>query len=73
MNSGFRCEKVDYDNCIYGTVTRMMKDEVGCTVPYVLDNDNICETTEDSNKAYDIHRNHITNQENTCPSPCKCN
>ena len=60
-----------YDNCIYNRITKMMNDVAGCTVPYVLENDNICENSADLNKAYNIHYTHITNQENTCPSPCE--
>ena len=48
-----------------------MKTQAGCTVPYVLDNDNICEDADKVKMAYNIHYTHITNQKNTCRSPCK--
>ena len=67
-----KCSHDTYDDCMYSTLAKTMKNETkdNCTVPWVLDNQNICSSSEDIDKAFGISWDRITNQQKDCLSPC---
>ena len=67
------CSHEIYDDCMYETVARIMKEqsEQHCTVPWIRNNTNICATPKDINTTFWIGWNRITNQERDCLSPCR--
>lgn len=66
------CNPVDYDQCIYDTLSSRMKAATKnkCTVPWITNNDNICRDAEDINTAFWTHYNRSTNQKADCPTKC---
>ena len=67
-----KCSHDTYDHCMYDTLAKDMKKQTNenCTVPWILDNQNICSNTEDIQTAFWIAWKRITNQEKDCLSPC---
>ena len=67
-----KCSHDTYDMCMYNTLARVMREETNdnCTVPWILDNQNICSKDSDIDKAFWISWNRITNQKKDCLSPC---
>ena len=67
------CSYDVYDDCIYSTVVKIMKNktEAQCTVPWVRDNTNICSIPKDINTTFWIAWNRITNQKKDCLRPCR--
>ena len=67
-----KCSHDTYDHCMYSTLAKYMKEETrdNCTVPWILDNQNICSNNSDIQKAFWISWNRITNQKKDCLSPC---
>ena len=67
------CSHEIYDECMYGAVTRIMRENSkhNCTVPWVRNNSEICSTPRDINTTFWIGWNRITNQEKDCLPPCK--
>ena len=66
------CSKELYDDCIYNTLTRLMRENTddNCTVPYVRDDGNICTKPNDINTTFWIAWNRVTNQRKDCYIPC---
>ena len=67
-----KCSHDTYDHCMYKTLASVMKKETkeNCTVPWILDNQNICSNSHDVNTSFWISWNRITNQQKDCLSPC---
>ena len=67
-----KCSHDSYDKCMYNTLARIMRAETEdhCTVPWILDNENICSIGSDIDKSFWISWNRITNQKKDCLSPC---
>ena len=50
------CNSGIYDQCIYQTLTKLMMNQAGCTVPYLPEVDGkICTDFNKSREAFDIH------------------
>ena len=65
------CNPGEYNACMYDTLTKLMMNEVGCTVPYLPNvKDKICTDYESARKAFDIHWFRVTNQQHDCQAPC---
>ena len=66
------CGKEEYNTCMYSKLAGLMKNETedSCTVPWILDDENICKKPSDINKAFWIYWNRVTNQRKDCLSPC---
>ena len=71
-NRYFSCAYVNFDECMYATLTKMMKKvtRANCTVPWVPKNDNICREQSDVDLAFQSHVSRSTNQKDDCPSKC---
>ena len=71
-NEMITCRNHKYDDCMYETLTRMMQvaTEDNCTVPWILNNDRICQNSKDIEIAFEIHWNNFLNQKSICDSPC---
>ena len=67
------CSTEIYDECMYGTLARDMKEKTkdNCTVPYVRDDGKICTQADDIKTAFWIHWNQVTNQKKDCNIPCR--
>jgi len=67
-----KCSHHTYDDCMYNTLANVMKESTkeNCTVPWILDNRNICSNSLDTKKSFWISWNRITNQQKDCLSPC---
>ena len=63
------CTREKYDDCIYGTMERLMMDTYNCTSPWVI-NQKICEKGVSVYRTYLISRGHVTNQLKDCLPPC---
>ena len=79
-DGGKTCIHTTYDKCMYGALVDRMKNntpsEDGCTVPWVMNEDNtgttkICKNAENINTTFWIAWNRVTNQLNDCPVPCE--
>ena len=48
-NKMITCQNHKYDDCMYETLTRMMQvaTEDNCTVPWILNNNRICQKSKD--------------------------
>ena len=66
------CGKEEYNTCMYSKLAGWMKNETedGCTVPWVLDDKNICTKASDISKAFWIYWRRVTNQMKDCLPPC---
>ncbi len=62
--------KSNFDSCMFDTMSDMMMKEVGCTVPWVDNPDNICKDFEKSKKAFEVYQEHRRNQQDICPNSC---
>ena len=67
------CSYEIFDNCMYNTLTNLMKNVTKdhCTAPYVFDNDKVCTKRDDIDAAYLVSLRRSTNQGRDCDSPCK--
>ena len=67
------CSHEFFDDCIYNTLTRLMREntEDNCTVPYVRDDSKICTKPKDINATFWIAWNRVTNQKKDCNVPCR--
>ena len=67
-----KCSHDTYDHCMYSKLARAMIEATNesCTVPWILENQNICSDSKDINTAFWIAWNRITNQHKDCLSPC---
>lgn len=63
-------EEIDYDTCIYQTLTDLMLDQVGCTVPWLPDKSKICVLEEARKNVTVIYQANRRNQQNICPNSC---
>ena len=72
-NSRRMCSHETYDSCIYTKISTLMKQntEDRCTVPWIMDNTNICSKPRDINTTFWIAWNRITNQKKDCKAPCE--
>ena len=52
----------EFDTCMYDGLKSIMTDEVGCTVPWLPDKDNICVKEEERNKAFQAYQKNRRNQ-----------
>ena len=68
----FSCAYVNFDECMYDVLTKIMKKvtRTNCTVPWIPNNDNICKEQSDVNLAFQSHVSRSTNQKDDCPSKC---
>ena len=66
------CRNHKYDDCMYQTLNRMMKEatEDSCSVPWILNTDNICRKKKDINATFWIHWTQFLNQKTICDYPC---
>ena len=67
------CSKEIYDECIYGTLSQLMRNDTegGCRAPFIRDdNDTICTEPDDIKTAFWIAWNRVTNQKKDCLIPC---
>ena len=57
---------------MYSELARAMKEatEENCTVPWILESQNICSHAKDINTTFWISWDRITNQHKDCLSPC---
>ena len=71
-NKRGKCSTGVYDNCMYSSLVHLMQSstEDNCTVPWVLDNSNICTKEKDIDASFRIWYNHATNQKRDCAPPC---
>ena len=67
------CTNENFDECLYDTMTNLMKNMTkdNCTAPYVFDNENVCTKKDDINAAYLVSLRRSTNQGRDCDAPCK--
>ena len=60
-----------FDGCIYSKLREIMTRDVGCTVPWLPDQSNICTEQEDRTKAFSLYQKNRRNQNDICPKSCK--
>lgn len=67
------CSKEVYDDCIYGMLARVMRENTddNCTVPYIRDDSKICTKPKDINTTFWVAWNRVTNQMKDCTIPCR--
>ena len=67
------CSNEIFDDCMYNTLTNLMKNVTKdhCTAPYVFDNKKVCTNKDDIDAAYLVSLRRSTNQGRDCDSPCK--
>ena len=51
-----------YDGCIYSELRKLNLLEVGCTVPWLPDKDNICQEESKRKEAFEIYQKNRRNQ-----------
>ena len=61
---------LDYDECIYDKLMKMMISKVGCTVPWLPDKSKICDDDTKASLAFQIYQKNRRNQRDICSSPC---
>ena len=59
-----------YDDCIYSNLYNLSMANVGCTVPWLPNKNNICDDPIKSKAAFDIYQQNRRNQEYICPKSC---
>ena len=65
------CEPdLNYDNCMYTNLYNLMMEKVGCTVPWLPRQDNICNDPIKSKEAFEVYQQNRRNQEYICPKSC---
>ena len=60
-----------FDGCIYSKLREIMTKDVGCTIPWLPDQSNICINPEDRTKAFNLYQKNRRNQNDICPKSCK--
>ena len=67
-----KCSYQKFDTCMYDKLSSLMKEgtQEQCTVPWMLDNERICSNANDTDIAFWIAWNRITNQQKDCLSHC---
>ena len=72
-NKKGKCSTGVYDDCMYSSLVHLMQSatEDNCTVPWVLENSNICKKANDIKASFRIWYKHATNQKRDCAPPCR--
>ena len=70
-NKRDKCSTGVYDDCMYSSLVHRMQSatEDNCTVPWVLDNSNICTKKNDINASFSIWIQHLLKKKD-CAHPC---
>ena len=58
----------NYDDCMYSELYELMLQNVGCTVPWLLNRSNICIENTKRNLSFTLYQQNRRNQENICPN-----
>ena len=67
-----KCTHHSFDDCMYNRLATLMKNDTEdrCTVPWILDDSNICSKMSDMNKTFWISWDRSTNKRKDCAIPC---
>ena len=70
---GQPCEtepKFDHDACTKAKLKRKSLEKFGCTTPFELTKDNICQDYENGSKVYSLYREMMKKKVDNCYNPC---
>jgi hypothetical protein len=66
------CIEQDFDHCMFSTWERNMLQQIGCTVPWIPNKENICTDKNLTIQAYTWHKFNYQNQKGICPKGSVC-